>query len=226
MQNFNMTNLYHMKPFCDSKLSRWFPVNSDRGLVCLHRLEVTSDAEDASKPPAVLHTSTRWKHTIAESTSKWHLFSELLRFWTLSNSGIIINWKTTFRKLDLFPSSGEETEAPTLLGLSGNANLNRWTTHVKVKFKDKLRPTDSQPVCLGVKHAYGTRDQFSSFKLSAQCFLHPSPRPPYDLPRRHVWLIFIFLEDLVLNYAYIQGDARLEVCLFRLCSLCHHHTDS
>jgi hypothetical protein len=31
-----------------------------------------------------------------------------------------------FRKLDLFPSSGEGWETPTLLGLLGRANLNHW----------------------------------------------------------------------------------------------------
>jgi hypothetical protein len=35
-----------------------------------------------------------------------------------------------FRKLDVFPSSGEMREASTLLGPLGRANLNHWTTHV------------------------------------------------------------------------------------------------
>jgi hypothetical protein len=34
---------------------------------------------------------------------------------------------TTFRKLDLFPSSGEGRETPTLLGPLERANLNQWT---------------------------------------------------------------------------------------------------
>jgi hypothetical protein len=36
---------------------------------------------------------------------------------------------TTFRKLDLFPSSGDG-ETPALLGPLERANLNHWTTHV------------------------------------------------------------------------------------------------
>jgi hypothetical protein len=34
---------------------------------------------------------------------------------------------TTIRKLDPFPSSGEGTETPTLLGPLERANLNHWT---------------------------------------------------------------------------------------------------
>jgi hypothetical protein len=34
---------------------------------------------------------------------------------------------TTFRKLDLFPSPGEERESPTLLGPLERADLNHWT---------------------------------------------------------------------------------------------------
>jgi hypothetical protein len=37
-------------------------------------------------------------------------------------SGILNNLK-----LDLFPSSNESTETPTLLGLSERTNLNHWT---------------------------------------------------------------------------------------------------
>jgi hypothetical protein len=40
-----------------------------------------------------------------------------------------------FRKLDLFLSSGERRETPTLLGLLERANLNHWITHVKSKSK-------------------------------------------------------------------------------------------
>jgi hypothetical protein len=54
--------------------------------------------------------------------------------------GILIKKKkTTFRKLDLFPSSSEEERA----------NLNHWTTMSKVK--DTLRLTVSQSVSLGVE---------------------------------------------------------------------------
>jgi hypothetical protein len=37
-----------------------------------------------------------------------------------------------FSKLYLFPSSGEERETPTLLGLLESTNLNHWTTYVSM----------------------------------------------------------------------------------------------
>jgi hypothetical protein len=40
--------------------------------------------------------------------------------------GIINNYKTTFRKLDLFSYAGEGRETPTLLGPLERANLNHW----------------------------------------------------------------------------------------------------
>jgi hypothetical protein len=49
--------------------------------------------------------------------------------WTVSivrNSKYLEN--TTFQNLDLFPSSGEERETPTLLGPLERANTNDWTT--------------------------------------------------------------------------------------------------
>jgi hypothetical protein len=47
-----------------------------------------------------------------------------LGIWTFSCVRILKN--TTFRKLDLFPPSGERRETPTLLGPSERANLNHW----------------------------------------------------------------------------------------------------
>jgi hypothetical protein len=41
---------------------------------------------------------------------------------------------TTFRKLDLFPSSGEGLEIPTLLGPLERANLNHCIKIHKLKF--------------------------------------------------------------------------------------------
>jgi hypothetical protein len=41
------------------------------------------------------------------------------------SSGILKN--TTFRQLDLFPSSAERWETATLLGPLGRANLSCWT---------------------------------------------------------------------------------------------------
>jgi hypothetical protein len=68
-------------------------------------------------------------------TGNVHIFaaihSGLLGFWTLS-----IVWyskkkkttqkKTTFRKLDLFPSSGEEWETSTLFDPLERPNLSHW----------------------------------------------------------------------------------------------------
>jgi hypothetical protein len=51
---------------------------------------------------------------------------------------------TTFRKLDLLLSSGEGKKTSTLSGLLEGANLNHWTTHVKVTVL--LRPTVTRPV--------------------------------------------------------------------------------
>jgi hypothetical protein len=57
-----------------------------------------------------------------------------LRITGLSNLFIVQNSKsrenTTFRKLDLFSSSDQGRETPTLLGPLEKATLNQWTTHV------------------------------------------------------------------------------------------------
>jgi hypothetical protein len=50
---------------------------------------------------------------------------------------------TTFRKLDVYPSSGEERKTRTLLGPSKRANLNDWTNHLKSS-QVILRPTVSR----------------------------------------------------------------------------------
>jgi hypothetical protein len=42
-------------------------------------------------------------------------------------SRILHNYKTTFRKLDVFPSSDEGRETPALLGPLERDNLNHWT---------------------------------------------------------------------------------------------------
>jgi hypothetical protein len=56
--------------------------------------------------------------------------SRITASWTLSIARNSENWNTAFRKLDLFPSSGEGRETPTLLGPLERANLKHWTTHV------------------------------------------------------------------------------------------------
>jgi hypothetical protein len=49
------------------------------------------------------------------------------------SSGILKTEKNTmFRKLDLFPSSSEIWETPTLLDPLETANLSHWTTYVWV----------------------------------------------------------------------------------------------
>jgi hypothetical protein len=54
--------------------------------------------------------------------------AELLSFWTLSIVQYSKKLKnTTFRKLDLFPSSGRGG-TPNQLGPLERANLNHWTT--------------------------------------------------------------------------------------------------
>jgi hypothetical protein len=45
--------------------------------------------------------------TNGEKKAACRIFSELLGFWSLSIARYSRNWKTTFRTLDLFPSSGE-----------------------------------------------------------------------------------------------------------------------
>jgi hypothetical protein len=63
----------------------------------------------------------------------WLVSPELLGFWTL-----YIVWyskkleNATFRKLDLFPSSGEGGETPTLLDPLERANLNHWRTYASI----------------------------------------------------------------------------------------------
>jgi hypothetical protein len=55
-------------------------------------------------------------------------------FGHFSSSGILRNRNTTFRKLDLFPSSGEGgggEKTPTQLFPLERAHLNHWTTPVR-----------------------------------------------------------------------------------------------
>jgi hypothetical protein len=72
--------------------------------------------------------------------------TQILGFWTLSiahNSKRLEN--TTFRKLDLFPSSGNGRETPTLLGRLERGNLNQTVTSSYLEFRrrDKVhKPSD------------------------------------------------------------------------------------
>jgi hypothetical protein len=104
----------------------------------------------------------RWRITL----SGFLHFAQSSEFQALKN--------TTFRKLDLFPSSGEGRETPTLLGTLERANPNQLTIQVQVRVQVILRPTVSRPVRLGVGPALGpmTLFQFSLFDnyfLSSSC---------------------------------------------------------
>jgi hypothetical protein len=50
------------------------------------------------------------------------------------SSVILNNYKTPFRQLGLFPSSGEGRETPTLLSSLERANRNHWTSPVERVF--------------------------------------------------------------------------------------------
>jgi hypothetical protein len=54
-----------------------------------------------------------------------YMHSELLSFWT--SSIVQYSKNATFRKLDLFPSTGQEGKTPSQLGPLERANLNHWT---------------------------------------------------------------------------------------------------
>jgi hypothetical protein len=59
---------------------------------------------------------------------KYLLTHTVPNYWVFGHfpsSGILEN--TTFRKLDLFPSSDEGEKIPTQLGSLERANLNHWT---------------------------------------------------------------------------------------------------
>jgi hypothetical protein len=55
-------------------------------------------------------------------------YSESLGLWTLSTAWNSEWLESNDSKVDLFPSSGEEWEIPTLLGPLERANLNHWNT--------------------------------------------------------------------------------------------------
>jgi hypothetical protein len=71
---------------------------------------------------------------------------------------------TTFRKLDLFPSSGEGRKTPTLLGPLEIASLSLLTTNVPIQVI--LRPTVGRPVRLGVPPQFHL---FDNYFLSSSC---------------------------------------------------------
>jgi hypothetical protein len=90
-----------------------------------------------------MYTASMFK-LIFSKFSNTEVKSELLGLGTPSivrNSNKLENM--TFRELDLFPSSYEEREAPTLLGPLERDNLNHWTSLLDIGTMDKvLKPTD------------------------------------------------------------------------------------
>lgn len=67
-----------------------------------------------------------------------------------------------------------------------------------------------------VKHAIWRISHTCCYFQFPKFWLHPSL--PCDLLHRHAGLVWIFLEDPLRHCAYA---ARLHVCLFRQCSICH-----
>jgi hypothetical protein len=69
-----------------------------------------------------------------------------------ASSRILNTENTTFRKLRLFPSSGEGSETPALLGSLESANLNHWTQQWVAAFHHSRTKTGpfSKPLCVVV----------------------------------------------------------------------------
>jgi hypothetical protein len=69
--------------------------------------------------------------TTSEADSKgfwlWCVTLIITGLWALSVFQYSKNHRNNFQKLDLFPSSGEEQEAPTVLGPLERANPNHWS---------------------------------------------------------------------------------------------------
>jgi hypothetical protein len=107
-----------------------------------------------------------------------------------------------FRRLDLFPSSGER-ETPTLSGHLERANLNHWTTRVQVPVI--LRPTVSRPVRLGVVSPSGILGQIfiTVGHLRSSCFGVPS------LTRRRVCNLLVLAELVFTFYFFVWAPPPL-----------------
>jgi hypothetical protein len=67
-----------------------------------------------------------WLDLILKGTDNGVLHLKKSGFWTLPIVQCFLK-NATFRKLDLFPSSGKIMAVPTLLGPFERANLNHWT---------------------------------------------------------------------------------------------------
>jgi hypothetical protein len=78
----------------------------------------------------------------------------------LSSGNLKALKNTTFRKLDLFPSSGEGMGTSTLLGPLTRADPSHCTTYVKAKVKVASPPTASQSRRLDVEPHVGLMIRF------------------------------------------------------------------
>jgi hypothetical protein len=107
----------------------------------------------------------------AVSRSGYHIFfrdvigiaaDRLRDYWDfglrLSSGNLKTVKNTTFRELDLFPSSGEGMGTPILF--SPSTRVNPCTTYVKVKVNVASLPTATQSVSLGVEPLLGLMTRF------------------------------------------------------------------
>jgi hypothetical protein len=84
-------------------------------------MKLTNHRKAEQTIPLTLHSKGFWRLCMVLKFTGFLDFVHRPVFYILEN--------TTFRELNLFPSSGEEREAHTTLGVWGEANLNNWSTN-------------------------------------------------------------------------------------------------